>query len=206
MIPLEYFKYKITYMMFISLFIFMRNFWLIVVMSIILCLVWCWKEEKSIGDSIPTEWEISQNTGVIVQAQASWVQVASMPQRVKDMWFLEPVDMSLDVLSSRQTSQDKEWYNSVSLIYTWSYAIAMTQAKRIADAVWLPIDKDFAMVQELIANWDDVDTNIQDAFEGVVYTNYSLTDTRVAVVKSITVEWDWRLIIDIVDYTAMKNK
>jgi hypothetical protein len=64
------------------------------------------------------------------------------------------------------------------------------QAKRIADAVQLPVDKDFAMVQELLANGDEVDTTIQDTFKGIIYTNYSLTATRVDVVKSITVEED----------------
>lgn len=156
-----------------------------------------------IGDSIPIEWATLENTGVVLPIQVSWAIAVFMPQRVKDMWFFEPANMSLDTLSSRQTFEEKDGYNSVTLVYTWSYEVAMIQAKHIAEAVWLPMDKDFAMVQELIANGGDVDMSMQDAFQGVVYTNYSLTDTRVSVVTSITVEPDWRLIIDIVDYTKM---
>lgn len=159
-----------------------------------------------IGDSIPVEWVVLENTGATLPMQISWTVVMSMPQWVKDMWFFEPTTMSLDTVSSRQTFEEKDGYNSVTLVYTWSYEVAMIQAKHIAEAVWLPMDKDFAMVQELIANGGDIDITMQDAFEGVVYTNYSLTDTRVSIVTSITVEPDWRLIIDIVDYTKMNTK
>lgn len=198
---------KLLIWLFILFFIPMYRRLSLLLISIAFLLSGCWKDQKSIGDLIPATWWVVQKTDDVNQPQlvtGAWV--SSMPDRVKGLGFVEPEWMTLNTLSSRQTTQAVEGYNSVSLVYSWSYDTAMAQAKLIAEKVWLPVGKEFAMAQELLANNAEVSTSMQDEFKGIVYTNHSLTDTRVDMVESITVEEDGRLIIDVVDYAAMQKK
>lgn len=115
----------------------------------------------------------------------------TIPLWAQKIWIHEPQWMSLDVQASRKTYTTSEGYNSTTLVYTWSYDIALQEAKRIADKAGLFISKDFVKGQELAQNtntqyisWLDISTLTQ----WIIYVNHELLDLTPEYSLSVSVD------------------
>ena len=119
-----------------------------------------------------------------------------IPLWAKRLLMTQPQGMSLDIWLSRYSYSS--WYASVTLIYTWTYTLAMQQAKLIADKAHLYVSKNFQQAQALAKVWNVAYISwldIGDLSQWIVYVNRELLDTN-ADQLSVSVDQQWTLTIE----------
>ena len=149
-----------------------------------------------------TEEQINEKTESIkkiINERIESAEITGLPEWAKKLGLTEPAWMELDTAVSKQTRQDNEWYDSVTLVYKWDYNIAMSQAKLISDGANIPVSKEFAQAQELMKQkWNIV--------KWIVYTNHGLLDTKIDYLEAVSVDQDWTLTIEVTNYQQMKDR
>jgi len=119
-----------------------------------------------------------------------------IPLWAKRLWMTQPQGMTLDTSLSKYSYAS--WYASISLLYTWTYDLAMQQAKLIADTAHLYVSKNFQQAQALAKVWN-VDyisgLDIGGLSQWIVYVNHELLDTNADQI-SVSVDQQWTLTIE----------
>jgi len=135
----------------------------------------------------------------IISDKIALTEINGLPDRTKSLWLVEPIGMELNKTVSRQTSVNDQWYDSITLVYKWSYDVAMAQAKLIADKANISVSKEFQQAQELMSKqWNSM--------KWIVYTNHGLLDTKIDYLIAITVDEDGTLTMEVTNYQQMKNR
>lgn len=119
-----------------------------------------------------------------------------LPERAQNLWISVPASMILDSAKTKQTTLTQNWYDSIVLVYKWTYELAMQEAAKIAKNANLPISAEFAALQ----------TKLGSVIKWIVYTNHGLLDTNIEYLISITVDEDWSMTIEITNYKQMNSK
>lgn len=121
-----------------------------------------------------------------------------LPLWAKKLGMIKPEWMQFSKDLSKHSSNDSG-YNSTTLVYKWTYTIALQQAQRIAKQAHLYVSKEFKKAQALVQSGDlqyisglDIDT----LASWVVYVNHELLTTNVDEFLSVSVDQDWTLIIE----------
>ena len=114
-----------------------------------------------------------------------------MPEWVRELGIDEPKNMKFDQVFSNYTSVDDptEGFNSVSLVYSGTYDMAVEQASRIAVKANLSDGKQFR------TKGSPVKIKEPEANSVVRYTNYTLRNTDKDFLISVEVEPSGRLTI-----------
>ena len=122
-----------------------------------------------------------------------------LPLRAKKLWMIEPTWMDFDKMLSKQTYTSDNGYTSTILVYKWDYAVAIQQAKLIAQNAHLYVSKDFQQAQSL-AKVGDVNyisgLDIEGLSKWIVYVNHELLDTNMDNLLSVSVDQEGTLIIE----------
>jgi len=126
----------------------------------------------------------------------------NIPEWVTRLGISAPNGMKYDQIFSSFTSIDdpSEGFNSVSLIYTGSYDVAVSEAERIAANASLSI------AGNLKAKGRPVKKDIPVIAPSVNYLNYSLEDADKDFLISVQVESSGRLIIMVTDNKQLKYR
>lgn len=119
-----------------------------------------------------------------------------LPERAQKLWLSVPANMTLDSTKTKQTTLAQNWYDSIVLLYKWTYELSMQEASKIAKKANLPISAEFAALQKKLGS----------VIKWVVYTNHWLLDTNIEYLISITVDEDWSMTIEITNYKQMNSK
>jgi hypothetical protein len=128
------------------------------------------------------------------------------PDRIPD-WVIalgikEPEGMKFVKVFSDYTSIENpsEGFNSVSLVYTGSYASAVEQAAKIAESAKLTLGGDFK------AKGRPTSKAIPEINSAISYLNYSLGDAEQDFLISVQVEPSGRLTIMVTDSKQLKER
>ncbi|MEI6060028.1 MAG: hypothetical protein WCR72_04935 [Bacteroidota bacterium] len=124
-----------------------------------------------------------------------------MPEWVTKLGISEPSGMKFDQVFSNSTSVDNssEGFNSVSLVYTGSYEIALEDARKIAEQAKIPPGRIFKAKGSPTRNADP------KLNSEVSYLNYSLGKADQDYLISIQVEPSGRLIIMVTDNKQLSS-
>jgi len=167
---------------------------------IVSLLLLCWCDNTNI-QNIET-WE--NNSWVITEIDQDIQNIEiedenqtdpSIPDRVLWLNITEPE--WLNFVSSQETQEWADWYDSFRMIYSWNYDQSIAQAKKIANQAWIPVNSEFQWAQ-------NVDSQLAALIWGVqwaLYTNYTLSknpDSKYMI--TISVDEDWILEIELVDW------
>jgi hypothetical protein len=168
----------------------------------ILILTLCGCDFTSENPDICEDWvscenvDISQSYEDLVDTWDSQiVELPKIPDRVSELNISEPE--WLNYISSEQTDEWLDWYNSFRIQYSWDYDLVMDEAKKIADNAWITLNAEFQWAQNADSQFADLIWSVKWA----LYTNYSLSknpDSQYMI--TISVEEDWLLEIEIVDW------
>lgn len=126
----------------------------------------------------------------------------ALPLRAKKVWMTYPQGIHLDTLLSKYYTTD-DGYESVVLVYTWSYADALKEAETIAQNANLHVSKTFLEGQAAAQNKQLTyisGLDIEVLKHGVVYVNHDLLDKNVEMFLSVSVEYDGTLVIEATKY------
>ncbi len=190
------------------------SFVLIITLSL---LTWCGTKnivetqeiELTAIDNIIAQEELQQQIDILETQKTD----LSFPSWLAKLDISAPKNMEIDKISSYKTTEEVEWFNSIHFVYNWEYNNAMKQAENIASAANISVSAEFKMAQDMIANINSGNKEMQQAMielvwdlKWIVYTNYSLmwweeTDYMIA----ITVSEDGSLEIDVTDMVAMQK-
>ncbi len=119
-----------------------------------------------------------------------------LPDWAIKLWISIPSNMTLDPAKTKETKLSTSWYDSITLVYKWAYEVAMQEASKIAKNANLPVSSEFASLQEKLGS----------VIKWIVYTNHWLLDTNIEYLISITVDEDWSLTIEVINYKQMNAK
>lgn len=139
------------------------------------------------------------------------INVLWLPERAKKLWLREAEWLVLDQSASRISSKDNpdEWFDSVILVYKWDYQKALDEASNIALEANIPLNKDFQKAKEIEEKSPDIINQMSDEFKDsmkwIVYSNYDLIQTNIEYLISISVDWEWTLVIDASNYKQMQE-
>lgn len=131
------------------------------------------------------------------------VPVYWLPLWAKRLWVIEPVGMELNKSLSTFNIVNTSGYSSTVLVYSWSYDVALQQAKDIAKKAHLSVSKNFQQAQSLakLGNIDYISgLDIGSLSKWIVYTNHELLDTNVDKLLSVSVDQYWTLTIETTKY------
>jgi hypothetical protein len=125
-----------------------------------------------------------------------------MPEWVSSLGITEPEGMKFDKVFSNYTSADdhSEGFNSVSLVYTGTYVLALNEAKRIASKAKLSAGGNFK------ASGGPGNSEIVQENSSVSYMNYSLGDTDKDFLISLQVMPSGRLTIMVTDNKQLNER
>ena len=100
----------------------------------------------------------------------------AFPSWLKDLNINEPEGLTFNVEDSYSTEEKdlKDGYNSVLYVYKGSYAKAMSEAKRIAEAANIPLSEPYQKAKDLA---DQLGKKIE-GIDGVTYLNYKFGDSE----------------------------
>lgn len=122
----------------------------------------------------------------------------NLPLWARKLGMTEPEWMQFSKQLSKHSSNDSG-YDSTTLVYKWTYTIALQQAQRIAKQAHLYVSKEFKKAQALVQSGDlqyisglDIDT----LATWIVYVNHELLATNIDQFLSVSVDQDWTLIIE----------
>lgn len=119
-----------------------------------------------------------------------------LPERAQKLWLSIPSNMNLDSSKTKETKVSKEGYDSIVLVYKWTYENAMQEAAKIAKGANLPISSEFESLQKKLGS----------VIKWIVYTNHGLLDTNIEYLVSITVDEDGSLTMESTNYKQMNAK
>lgn len=146
--------------------------------------------------------EIKDTYGRAIARRENTGPVSGLPQWTKDLGLSEPVGLMLDQEFSQITSADNadEGFNSVLLVYSGNYNIAMQEAQRIANQARIPLSKDFLEAKEITELYSST------PIKGVAYMNFDpfLKDAPINI--SITVDETGMLTISAVNVAQMSGQ
>jgi hypothetical protein len=131
------------------------------------------------------------------------VTVYWLPLWAKRIWVTEPVGMELNKKLSKFNVVNTSGYSSTVLVYSWSYDVALQQAKDIAKKAHLSVSKNFQQAQSLakLGNIDYISgLDLGSLSRWIVYTNHELLDTNVDQLLSVSVDQYWILTIEATKY------
>ena len=134
---------------------------------------------------------------------AKAIVLYTFPLWAKRLWMSYPTWMYLDTTLSQQSLLGTTWYYSTLLVYTWTYAIAMGQAKLIADKAHLFVSRNFWKAQALanIGNTRYISgLDISGLIKWIIYVNHDLLDTRMDNFLSVSVDQEGALTIEATRY------
>ena len=185
--------------LFANFFVNMKKSLLLWVIVSLLLLCWC---DKNTNIQNIETWE--NNSWVITEIDQDIQNIEiedenqtdpSIPDRVLWLNITEPE--WLNFVSSQETQEWADWYDSFRMIYSWNYDQSIDQAKKIANQAWIPVNSEFQWAQ-------NVDSQLADLIWGVqwaLYTNYTLSknpDSKYMI--TISVDEDWILEIELIDW------
>ncbi len=188
-----------------------------ILMVMVFLLTWC--GSKSSQDTIVENTKVAQVEEIQAELQEK-IDILeeqktelSFPSWLSELNIFEPENMELAEVSSYQTTEEVEWFNSIHFVYNWAYDYAMDQAEKIATTANIPVSAEFKMAQDMLKNMDSDNIEMQKAMlelawdmKWIVYTNYSLLDASdIDYTIAITVNEDGSLEIDVTDMIAMKK-
>ena len=129
-------------------------------------------------------------------------KLGEMPNWVSQLGIIQPDRMKFDPTFSDYTSVDSpsEGFNSVYLVYTGSYDVAVAEAKKIAESASLTPAELLKMVGRPIT---------AKALKGnpeISYLNYSLGDTEKDYLISVQVMPSGRLTIMVTDHKQLNER
>ena len=127
---------------------------------------------------------------------------SELPDWAKDLGLSEPNGLILDKDFSKETSVNdpSEAYNSIKLVYTGDYDIAIEQAKIIAKKANIPLSKQYQKAFEFKEKYGKEIEGIS----GIVFMNYEFGDKDMKYKISISVNQKGELTINAVDMDQMK--
>ena len=185
--------------LFANFFVNMKKSLLLWVIVSLLLLCWCDKNTniQNIETWENNSWVISEIDQDIqnVEIEDENKMGPSIPDRVLWLNITEPE--WLNFVSSQETQEWADWYDSFRMIYSWNYDQSIDQAKKIANQAWIPVNSEFQWAQ-------NVDSQLADLIWGVqwaLYTNYTLSknpDSKYMI--TISVDEDWILEIELIDW------
>jgi hypothetical protein len=118
-----------------------------------------------------------------------------------------PHGMDLMTSLSRETTVNDSWYDSLSLVYQWSYDQAVQEATRIASGAHLTISQELVDAQNLIQEWKQLSwLDTTSLSKGIIYTNHSLTAMNIDYLVVVSVDGNWLLTIEATNYQQMNNR
>lgn len=124
-----------------------------------------------------------------------------IPDWVSKLGIIEPEGMKFDQDFSNSTSVNdpSEGFNSVSLVYTGSYDIAVEEAAKIAANAKLPVGG------VIKAKGSPVRSRVMKNNPAISYMNYSLENTDAGFLISVQVEPSGILTIMVTDNEQLNN-
>ena len=125
-----------------------------------------------------------------------------LPQWALKLGLTEPTGLLIDSEYSQITSVDikEEGFNSVLLVYTGDYKVAMREATRIARQAGIPLSKDFIQAKELSETYQTTPV------KGIAYMNFDPFIKDAPINISITVDETGMLTISAVDVEQMRRQ
>jgi hypothetical protein len=146
--------------------------------------------------------EIKDTYGRAIARRDNTSPVSGLPQWTRDLGLSEPVGLMLDQEFSQITSVDNpdEGFNSVLLVYSGNYNIAMQEAQRIANQARIPLSKDFLDAKEITELYGST------PIKGVAYMNFDPFVKDAPINISITVDETGMLTISAVNVEQMSNQ
>jgi hypothetical protein len=125
-----------------------------------------------------------------------------LPQWAMNIGLTEPTGLILDAEYSQITTVEnkEEGFNSVLLVYTGSYDLAMKEATRIARQAGIPLSKDFIQAKELSETYNTTPV------KGIAYMNFDPFIKDAPINISITVDETGMLTISAVDVEQMRRQ
>lgn len=146
--------------------------------------------------------QIKETYGRTLARGSNMNPASSLPSWARQLNLTEPEGMKLDADYSQLTSAEnpEEGFNSVMLVYTGDYLLAMKEAARIAKIAGIPPGKDYLQAVELSKTYDT------DPIKGVAYMNFDpfVKDNDFNI--SITVDETGMLTISAVDVRQMQRQ
>ena len=143
---------------------------------------------------------------IIDKQKDSMNRLWELPIRAKNLWLSLPQHMRLDKVASKQTRVAKEWYDSIQYVYKWAYASALSEAMRIASGAKLFVSPEIAQAQALVNQGKSISgLDTSHLTKWIVYTNHSLTDTKIDYLINVSVNADGLLTIEASNYAQMKK-
>lgn len=147
--------------------------------------------------------EIPQETGTI--QETIW-----LPDWAKSLGLTEPMGLNVNMAEYKQTTMQNEGYDSVILVYDGDYETSLLQAQQIATLANIPVSPEFKAAQGSLNTMTDeekIQMNISgDMLKWIVYANYSLLDTKIDYLITISVDETGRLTIEAINYKQMKAR
>lgn len=127
---------------------------------------------------------------------------SELPDWAKDLGLTEPKGLVLDQDFSKETSVNdpSEAYNSIKLVYTGNYDIAIEQARIIANKANIPLSKQYKKAFEFKEKYGKEIEGIS----GIAFMNYEFGDTNIKYKISISVNQNGDLTINAVNMDQMK--
>ena len=127
---------------------------------------------------------------------------SGLPAWAKDLGLSEPHGLVLDKDFSKETSVNNptEAYNSIKLVYSGDYDIAIKQAKIIAQKANIPLSKQYKNAFEFKEKYGKEIEGIS----GIAFMNYEFGETNMKYKISISVDEKGKLTIYAVDMDQMK--
>jgi hypothetical protein len=146
--------------------------------------------------------EIKETFGRALAQREKVAPATGLPQWAKNLSLTEPVGLILDPGYSQITSVENndEGFNSVLLVYSGSYELAMNEAERIAKQARIPISKDYLDAKEITETYGST------PIKGIAYMNFDPFVKDAAINISITVDETGILTISAVDVEQMKRQ
>jgi hypothetical protein len=126
----------------------------------------------------------------------------SLPFWAKKLWMTEPKGMELNTVLSKQYTNE-EGYSSTILVYKSDYEIALQQAEILAEKADLHLSKTFQQGQTIAKQWNAAyisGLDVEWLKYGVVYVNHDLLDKNVETFLSVSVDYDWTLVVEATKY------
>lgn len=146
--------------------------------------------------------EVKETYGRVIARRSNSNPATSLPDWARQLGLTEPQGLMLDADYSQLTSVENpnEGFNSVLLVYSGNYQLAMNEAERIANKANIPISKDYKQAVELAKTYSS--TPIQ----GIAYMNFDPFVSDATYNISITVDETGMLTISAVDVGQMQKQ
>ncbi len=146
--------------------------------------------------------EVKDTYGRALAKRDNQKPATALPQWALKLGLTEPVGMVLDQAFSQITSVENrdEGFNSVLMVYSGKYDLAMQEATRIARQAGIPLSKDFIQAKEI------AETYSSSPMKGIAYMNFDPFVKDAPINISITVDETGMLTISAVDVEQMRRQ